>query len=145
MSRAGFQPHILVFGVSESWGLQIALPLRSSFFFWCNFASLILLLGTFPVDTRCNRGLFKETVQRNALVYFPCMVSVECSSVPVAPTWEHRPSAKRFVSLQFLNLRQSVGLLGRRIGPSQGRYITQTQNKHRHPCFEWIRTHDPSF
>jgi hypothetical protein len=36
---------------------------------------------------------------------------------------------KRFVSLQFLNLRHSVGLLGRMISPSQGRYLTQTQNK----------------
>jgi hypothetical protein len=49
---------------------------------------------------------------------------------------EHRASVKRFVSLQFLNLRQSVGLLGLGIGLSQGRYLTQTQNKHRHPCLE---------
>jgi hypothetical protein len=33
---------------------------------------------------------------------------------------------KRFVSLQFLNLRYSVGLRGRVIIPSQGRYLTQT-------------------
>jgi hypothetical protein len=38
---------------------------------------------------------------------------------------------ERFVSLQFLNLRQSVGLLGRGISPSQGRCLTQTQNKHK--------------
>jgi hypothetical protein len=44
---------------------------------------------------------------------------------------EHRASLKRFVSLKFLNLRHSVGLLGRVINPSQGRYLTQTQNKHR--------------
>jgi hypothetical protein len=44
---------------------------------------------------------------------------------------EHRTSVKRFVSLQFLNLRHSVGLLGRVTSPSQGRYLTQTQNKHR--------------
>jgi hypothetical protein len=50
----------------------------------------------------------------------------------------------RFVSLQFLNLRQLVGLLGWDISPSQGRYLTQTQNKHRHPCLEWDSTHDPS-
>jgi hypothetical protein len=36
---------------------------------------------------------------------------------------------KRFVALQFLNLRHSVGPLGRVIIPSQGRYLTQTQNK----------------
>jgi hypothetical protein len=41
------------------------------------------------------------------------------------------------VSLQFLDLRQSVGLLGREISPSQGRYLTQTQNKRRYPYLEW--------
>jgi hypothetical protein len=50
---------------------------------------------------------------------------------------EHRASVKRFVSLQFLNPRHSVGLLARVISPSQGRYLTRTQNKHRHPCLEW--------
>jgi hypothetical protein len=50
---------------------------------------------------------------------------------------EHRASVKRFVSLQFLNLRHSVGLLGQVISPSQGRYLTQTQKKHRHPCLDW--------
>jgi hypothetical protein len=47
---------------------------------------------------------------------------------------------KRFVSIQFLNLRQSVGFLGRGISPMQGRYLyrtTQTQNKRRHLCHEW--------
>jgi hypothetical protein len=52
---------------------------------------------------------------------------------------KHRASVKRFVSLQFLNLRQSVGLLGRGISPSQGRYLTQTDI---HALSE-IRTHDP--
>jgi hypothetical protein len=44
---------------------------------------------------------------------------------------------KCFVSLQFVHLRQSVGLLGWGISPSQGRYLTQAQNEHRHPCLEW--------
>jgi FAD synthase len=44
---------------------------------------------------------------------------------------EHRASVKRFVSLQFLNLRHLVALLERVISPSQGRYLTQTQNKHK--------------
>jgi hypothetical protein len=43
---------------------------------------------------------------------------------------EYRISVKRFVSLQFLNLRQLVGLLVRGISPSQGRCVTQTQIKH---------------
>jgi hypothetical protein len=41
---------------------------------------------------------------------------------------EHRASVKRFASLQFLILRHSVGLIGRVNSPSQGRYLTQTQN-----------------
>jgi hypothetical protein len=44
---------------------------------------------------------------------------------------EHRASVKRFVSLQLLNLRHSLGILGRVISPSQGRYLTQTLNKHK--------------
>jgi hypothetical protein len=43
----------------------------------------------------------------------------------------HRASVKRFVSFQFLNLRHSIGVLGRVISPSHGRYLTQTQNKHK--------------
>jgi hypothetical protein len=49
---------------------------------------------------------------------------------------EHRASVERFVSLQFLNLRESVGLLWRGISPSQGRSLKHTQNEHRHPCLE---------
>jgi hypothetical protein len=47
---------------------------------------------------------------------------------------EHRASVKRFVSLQFFNLRYSVGHLGRVISQSRGRYLTQTQNKHIQTC-----------
>jgi hypothetical protein len=42
---------------------------------------------------------------------------------------EHMESVKRFVSLQFLNLIHSVWILGRGISPSQGRCLTQPQNK----------------
>jgi hypothetical protein len=43
---------------------------------------------------------------------------------------------------EFLNLTQLVGLLGRGISPSQGRYLHTEQHKyiinaHRHPCLEW--------
>jgi hypothetical protein len=54
---------------------------------------------------------------------------------------EHKASVKRFVSLQFLNFRQSVGLLGLGISPSQGRYLhrtTQTQNKRRQTPIPWV-------
>jgi hypothetical protein len=39
---------------------------------------------------------------------------------------EHRASMKRFVSLQFLKLTQSTGLLGRGMSPTQGRYRHRT-------------------
>jgi hypothetical protein len=44
---------------------------------------------------------------------------------------EHRASVKRFVSLQFFNLRYSLGLLEPVISPSHGRYLTQAQNENR--------------
>jgi hypothetical protein len=50
---------------------------------------------------------------------------------------EHNASVKRVVSLQYLNLRHSVSLLGRVISPSQSRYLTEIQNKHRYSCLEW--------
>jgi hypothetical protein len=48
---------------------------------------------------------------------------------------------KRFISLQFLELRQSVGLLERVSNLSQGRYLhrtTQTQNKRRETSMPWV-------
>jgi hypothetical protein len=53
---------------------------------------------------------------------------------------EHKASMKCFISFQFLNLRQSIALLGQGISPPQGCYLhrtTQTQNKCKHPCLEW--------
>jgi hypothetical protein len=45
-------------------------------------------------------------------------------------------------SFSFLIYTKSVGLLGREISPSQGRYLHTEQhthriNAHRHACFEW--------
>jgi hypothetical protein len=54
---------------------------------------------------------------------------------------EYRVSLKHFVSLQFLNLRQTVGLLGRGISLTQGRYLrrtTPTQNKRRKTYMYWV-------
>jgi hypothetical protein len=50
---------------------------------------------------------------------------INSSSITVAPAWSIRRSVRRFVSLHFLTLRQSVGLRGRGISPSQGRYLTK--------------------
>jgi hypothetical protein len=61
-------------------------------------------------------------------------ISISIHLFPVVPTLGHRTCVKRFVSLQFLDLRLSVGLLGRGISPTQGRYLrrtTQAQNKRR--------------
>jgi hypothetical protein len=62
--------------------------------------------------------------------------SVVSSGLFLLPHLEHRASVKRFVSLQFLHRRHSVGLFRRVISTSQGRYLTKTQNEHRHPCLE---------
>jgi hypothetical protein len=51
---------------------------------------------------------------------------------------ESRASVKRFISLLFLNLRQSVGPLGRGISLSQGRYLTEKQNKHKQTFMPWV-------
>jgi hypothetical protein len=59
-------------------------------------------------------------------------------SLMLLPLFEHRPPVKRFISLQFLTLGQSVGLLGREISPSQGRYLHKHRiNVDKHPCLEW--------
>jgi hypothetical protein len=43
--------------------------------------------------------------------------------------YEHTASVKEFVSLQFLKLRQSVGLRPRMgISPTQGRYLHRIKN-----------------
>jgi hypothetical protein len=59
------------------------------------------------------------------------------SLFPVAPTWSRGHPWIASFHFSFLILRQSVGLLERGINPSQGFYLKQTQNKHRHPCLEW--------
>jgi hypothetical protein len=59
-------------------------------------------------------------------------LSIYLSIYSYCSNLEHRASMKRFVSFQFLNVRQSVGLLGREVSPTQDRNLhrkTQTQNK----------------
>jgi hypothetical protein len=67
--------------------------------------------------------------------------SLSLTLFPVAPTLKHSASVKRFVSLQFLDLKEMVGLLWRGISLSQGLYMhraTQTRiNADRHSCHEW--------
>jgi hypothetical protein len=73
-------------------------------------------------------------------IYLSVCLSV-CLSISCSSHLEHRASVKRFVSLQFLNFRQSVGLLGRGISPKQSRYlhrITRTQNKRTQTSMPWM-------
>jgi hypothetical protein len=48
----------------------------------------------------------------------------------------HPWNALLYFSLSIL--RQSVGLLGRGISPSQGRYLTKTQNKRTQTSMPWV-------
>jgi hypothetical protein len=100
------------------------------------------------LNKRCGteKNLLKDLlpVKKSALFCFHMLVlalpAVSSSSSSCCFHLEHRTSVKRFVSLHFLNLRQSAGLLGQGIGPSQGRYLTQTDIH----ALSGIRTHDSS-
>jgi hypothetical protein len=67
-------------------------------------------------------------------------------SLSVAPNLEHRASVKFFVSLQFLNLRQSADSLDG--GSVHRKRATYTEHKHRinadTHALSGIRAHDPS-
>jgi hypothetical protein len=64
---------------------------------------------------------------------------------PVAPSFKHKrhPWNASF-HFSFSILRQSVGLLGRGIRPSQGRYLHRTQTQTDIQALSGIWTHDPS-
>jgi hypothetical protein len=80
------------------------------------------------------------------LIFFPrCCISLLHSNrrfwlvYSCCSHLEHRTSVKRFVSLQFLNAKHSVGLLERVISPSQGRHLTQTQNRRKQTSMPRVR------
>jgi hypothetical protein len=94
-----------------------------------------LLLRMAETGKACrNAWKYVITIHRNETVMVGWLV-YSCY-----PHLEHRASVKRFISLQFLNLRHSVGPLGRVISPSQGLYLTNTDIH----TLSGIRTHDPS-
>jgi hypothetical protein len=80
----------------------------------------------------------------------PISISLSLSlSLSCCSHLEHRTSVERFVSLQFLKLRQSVGLLGRSdqpiARPLLKKDMTNTEYKHTDVHISsGIRTHDPS-
>jgi hypothetical protein len=55
------------------------------------------------------------------------------------PLWSIGHSWNASFHFSFLILRQSVGLLGRGISSSQGRYLQHRHgiNADKHPCVEW--------
>jgi hypothetical protein len=57
----------------------------------------------------------------------PSSSSFPFSSIAFALTWSNRHIRETLVSLQFLNLGKTPWT---RKQPSEGRYLTQTQNKH---------------
>jgi hypothetical protein len=69
-----------------------------------------------------NRVYFSRMTYIYIYIYmYPCCSNLELTT-----------SVNRFFSLQFLNLRYSVGLLGQGISPTQAHYLrmtTQTQKK----------------
>jgi hypothetical protein len=74
----------------------------------------------------------------SSLCMYVCMyVCMYLSIYSCCSHLQHRA----FVFLQFLNLRESLGLLRRGISPKQGRYLirtTQAQNKRRQTPMHWV-------
>jgi hypothetical protein len=91
---------------------------------------LILLFVVHKQQDKNNNTNYKY----KAIFFFP---------LALQPQFGPRPtSMKLSVSLRFfLDLRQSVGLLGRVISSSQGLYLYTNTEKHtythKHPCCEW--------
>jgi hypothetical protein len=113
----------------RSWVSFVHLPLA-----WSTSLRQILILFSYPVlcvSTEILNSLYNHCHYHLTRMSRPlCLLIFHSSNdtvslFPVAPTLEHRASVKQFASLQFLNLRESVGLLGRGISPSQGRLPSQ--------------------
>jgi hypothetical protein len=83
----------------------------------CNMPREIRCLGLneFYQDLPDKNGLRVNHFLSSSFFFYSC-----CST----RSTRHRET---LVSLQFLNIRQSVGLLGRVISPLQGPYLTQTE------------------
>jgi hypothetical protein len=81
------------------------------------------------------RHRFEPSTCRDYLSIYLSFFLYSCCS-----HWEHRASVKRFVSLQFLNPRQSVGLLGRRSAHRKAAIYTgqHAQNKRTQISITWV-------
>jgi hypothetical protein len=94
-----------------------------------------------------NLGAPISSITKNApklmcLFFFPLALQPQFGPWPT--------SIKLSVHFGLLDLRQSVGLLGRVISSSQGLYLyinieKRTHTNTKHPCLDKIRTHDPGF
>jgi hypothetical protein len=76
--------------------------------------------------------------------YLPTHPPIYLPTYPCCSRLEHRASVKRLVSHEFLNLRQSVGLLRRGISRTQGRYLHKHGINANIHALSGIRTLDPS-
>jgi hypothetical protein len=114
------------------------MPTNSEF----NIGSKSTSKNMVPVEVMCNKF---SREQYNHYIY-SCLLLLLL--FPLGAQGIH----EKLVSLQFLNLRQSVWLLGLGITPVRGHYLTQTQNKGKQtsmswvgfeptiPVFEWVKT-----
>jgi hypothetical protein len=104
-------------------------------------------VSTVLVRARWNVGSVQEWLKIHPLVhsFYPISYCLVCLSVYLfscCSHLEHRASVKRFVSLQLLDLGQSIGLLREGISSSQGRDLHRTTQTNIH-ALSGVRTHVP--
>jgi hypothetical protein len=68
----------------------------------------------------------------------PEVSTLSNSLFPLLQLWSLWHPWSTSFHFSFLILRHSVGLLGRGINPSQGRYLQKTQNKRRQTSIPWV-------
>jgi hypothetical protein len=111
------------------------------------FFFILLFFSLYPFSScslsnimikNCAPWVWRELSKENAKLSLCLIVEwLVRSFVLVSSTWSIGHPWNASFHFSFLILRHSVGLLGRVSSPSQDRYLTQTQNTHRHSCVEW--------
>jgi hypothetical protein len=82
---------------------------------------------------------FLENISRYVPEYMVSLARYSLSIfIPVVSTLGHRASVKRFVLLQFFNLKRIGRTPWTGISPTQGRYLHKRRiNADKHPCVRW--------
>jgi hypothetical protein len=104
----------------------------------CASTHRILVRTSHIFSSQC-LGLLKFLVSSSSTANLSLSLSL---SLLILPLWSTGHPWNALFHFSFLILRQSVGLLGREISPTQGRYLHTGQHKHRinadrHPCLQW--------